>query len=96
MASTSSEMLVNPRRTGRAQAATQEQIAKLERETANLHERYRIVEQNYGDDVLSLSLVRGYIKKLLENQAIAGFLQKRHPDFLQEFNALAQVAALDQ
>jgi hypothetical protein len=96
LASTSSEMLVNPRRTGRAQAATQEQIAKLERETANLHERYRIVEQSYGDDVLSLSLVRGYIKKLLENQAIVGFLQKRHPDFLQEFTALAQAAALDQ
>jgi hypothetical protein len=59
-AATSQEMLVSPKGTSASHAATQEQITKLERETANLHERYRIVEQSYGDDVLSLSLVRGY------------------------------------
>jgi hypothetical protein len=96
LVATPSEMLIYLRRSGTPQAVTQEQIAKLERETANLHERYRIVEQNYGDDVLSLTLVRGYIKKLLENEAVAGFLQKRHPDFLQEFSSLASAAALDQ
>jgi len=95
-AATSQEMLVSPKGTSASNAATQEQITKLERETANLHERYRIVEQSYGDDVLSLSLVRGYIKKLLENGAVVAFLQKRHPDFLQEFTALANAAALDQ
>jgi len=96
LAATSREMLVSPKGTSRSQAATQDQITKLERETANLHERYRIVEQSYGDDVLSLSLVRGYTKKLLENEAIVGFLQKRYPDFLQEFSSLGSAVALDQ
>ena len=89
-------MLVNPNGTSASHAATQEQITKLERETANLHERYRIVEQSYGDDVLSLSLVRGYTKKLLENEAVVGFLQKRYPEFLQEFSSLGNAVALDQ
>jgi hypothetical protein len=93
---TSQEMLVNPKGTTASHAATQAQITKLERETATLHERYRIVEQSYGDDVLSLTLVRGYTKRLLENEAVVGFLQKRHPDFLQEFLALANAGALDQ
>lgn len=96
LAATSREMLVSPKGTSRSQAATQDQITKLERETANLHERYRIVEQSYGDDVLSLSLVRGYTKKLLENEAIVGFLQKKYPDFLQEFTSLGSAVALDQ
>lgn len=89
-------MLIFSRRLGTPQAVTQEQIAELERETVKLLDRYRIVEQNFGDDVLRLTLVRGYIKKVLENEAVAGFLQKRHPDFLQEFSSLASAAALDQ
>jgi hypothetical protein len=96
LAATSPEMLVNVRRPSATQGLNQEQIAKLERETANLHERYRIVEQSYGDDVLSLTLVKGYIKKLIENEAVAGFLLKRHPDFLHEFTSLASAGALDQ
>lgn len=96
LAATSQEMLVYTRSAGLPVAASQEQIAKLERETANLHERYRIVEQSYGDDVLSLSLVRGYVKKLLENEAVVRFLEKRHPDFLIEFRTMANTAALDQ
>jgi hypothetical protein len=95
-AATSPEMLISRRGNTATQAATQEHITKLERETANLHERYRIVEQSYGDDVLSLTLVKGYIKKLLENEAVSGFLQKRHPDFLQEFSSLVSAGALDQ
>ena len=95
-AATSQDMLVSTKGTTASHAATQEQITKLERETANLHERYRIVEQSYGDDVLSLTLVRGYTKKLLENEAVVGFLQKRYPEILQEFTALATAGSLDQ
>ncbi len=96
LAATSREMLVSPKGASASHAATQEQITKLERETANLHERYRIVEQSYGDDVLSLSLVRGYTKKLIENEAVVSFLQKKYPEFLQEFSSLGNAVALDQ
>lgn len=96
LAATPKEMLVSTRGTTTSHAATQEQIAKLERETENLHERYRIVEQTYGDDVLSLSLVRGYTRRLLDNEEVVRFLEKRYPDFLSVFKDLANAAALDQ
>ena len=95
-AATSQEMLVNPKGTSASHAGTQEQITKIEREIANLHERYRIVEQSYGDDVLSLSLVRRYTKKLIENEAVVSFLKRKYPEFLQEFSSLGNAVALDQ
>jgi hypothetical protein len=73
-AATPPDLILKSRGTGFRQVATQEQIAVLERESANLHERYRIVEQTYGDDVLSLSLVRGYLKKLRKRPAIPPWL----------------------
>jgi hypothetical protein len=35
-------------------------------------------------------------KKLLENEAVVAFLQKKYPEFLQEFSSLGNAVALDQ
>jgi hypothetical protein len=45
---------------------TQEQMAKMELGMSNLQGQYRMVEQTYGQDVLILVLVKGYLARLPE------------------------------
>lgn len=96
LVATPSSMLVEGKKPKKLSGLTAEQIAKMEREMSNLQERYKMVEQTYGQDVLNLVLAKGYLAKLLENPAIKRFLQQRQPEFLAEFDAIVQTVSLDQ
>lgn len=96
LVATPSSMLVEGKKPKKLSGLTAEQIAKMEREMSNLQERYKMVEQTYGQDVLNLVLAKGYLAKLLENTAIKRFLQQRQPEFLAEFEAIVQTVSLDQ
>jgi hypothetical protein len=74
---------------------SQEQISKMEREMASVQNKYKSIEQSYGQDVLNLVLARGYLVRLLGNSAIVRYLKQRQPDFLTEFEAIAKTASLD-
>lgn len=84
---------VKPRKIG---GITPEQMAKMEREMGNLQEQFKLVEQSYGQDVLNLVLAKGYLVKLLENDASTRFLTQHHPDVLVEFERIVQTASLDK
>ncbi len=96
LVATPSSMLVEGKKPKKLSGLTAEQMAKMEREMSNLQERYKMVEQTYGQDVLNLVLAKGYLAKLLENPAINRFLQQRQPEFLAEFEAIVQTVSLDQ
>lgn len=55
-------------------------MLRMERETGYLQGQYRLVEQNYGQDVLTLVLVCGYLVKLLANQEISRFMDAKTPE----------------
>lgn len=90
------EMLVDGKKTQKLTGVTQEQMAKMEREMANLQGQYKLVEQTYAEDVLNLVLARGYLAKLLDNKAVARFLKQRKPEVLEQFEILVQTTSLDQ
>lgn len=96
LVATPSSMLVEGKKPKKLSGLTAEQMAKMEREMSNLQERYKMVEQTYGQDVLNLVLAKGYLAKLIENPAIKRFLQQRQPEFLAEFEAIVQTVSLDQ
>jgi hypothetical protein len=52
------------------------------------------VEQSYGENVLQLTLARGYVKKLLLNAKVIRFLSAKHPDIFSEFEAVAAMESL--
>ncbi|MEZ2354863.1 plasmid partitioning protein RepB C-terminal domain-containing protein [Caballeronia sp. RCC_10] len=74
LAATPTDRLVDARRRPRRIAASQEQIARMEREMNNLQGRYKLAEQSFGQDVLNLVLARGYLAKLLENEEVMRYL----------------------
>lgn len=51
-----------------------EEIAKLEHEMESLERDFKAVEQSYGENMLQFTLIRGYVKKLLENGKVVRFL----------------------
>lgn len=95
LAATPSNMLVNERGPKKVKGVTPEQMAKMEREMSNLEGRYKLVEQTYGQDVLNLVLAKGYLTKLLANEAVIRFLSQNHPDILREFSGIVQSVSLE-
>ena len=70
---------------------SKEQIAVMERESANLEREVRLAERTYGADHLDLVLARGYVAKLIGNARIVRYLARHYPEFLPEFQRIAEV-----
>ena len=96
LVATPETMLVDGKKPAKLTGLTADQMARMEREMANLQGQYKNVEQTYGQDVLNLVLAKGYLAKLLENKAVARFLKQRQPEVLAEFESIIQTVSLDQ
>ncbi|MFZ6673661.1 plasmid partitioning protein RepB C-terminal domain-containing protein [Undibacterium sp. Xuan67W] len=96
LVATPAELLVEGKKPQKMTGVSQEQIAKMEREMANLQGQYKMVEQTYGQDVLNLVLAKGYLTKLLENGAVTRYLRQRQPEVVAEFELIIRTTALDQ
>jgi len=96
MAATPSNQLMGDAKPRKLGGATPEQMAKMEREMGNLQGQFKLVEQSYGQDVLNLVLAKGYLAKLLDNEAVIRFLTKNQPDLLVEFESIVVTVSLDK
>ncbi len=72
---------------------TDEQLERMESESANLDREFKLIEQEYGTDHLDLVLATGYLCRLIENLRIVHHLAKCHPEILGEFQKIAQLRA---
>lgn len=96
LAATNSNMLVGEVKPRKLTGVTADQMAKMEREMGNLQEQFKLAEQSYGQDILNLVLAKGYLAKLMANEAILRHLTKNHPDVLNEFDSIVRMVALDK
>jgi len=96
VAATPSNMLVGEVKPKKLGGVSADQMAKMEREMGNLQEQFKLAEQSYGQDVLNLVLAKGYLAKLMANEAILRHLTKRHPDVLNEFDSIVRMVTLDK
>lgn len=70
---------------------TEDQMALMERESANLEREFKIAEQSYGTDHLDLVLASGYLAKLLNNARVVRYLAQHQPEILAEFQRIAEI-----
>jgi len=96
LAATPPEMIVGEAKPKKMAGVTADQMARMEREMGNVHSQFKLIEQSYGQDVLNLVLAKGYIAKLLDNEAVVRFLTRYQPDMCAEFEDIAQTASLDK
>lgn len=94
LAATPSDQLAIQRKIQPEQQVSPESIARLERELAALQMQIKIVEDDYGPDVLHLTVIKGYLTKLLANAAVVRWLARHQPEYLKEFQSIAELTEL--
>lgn len=85
---TSRDQMVAPQEKKKA-GMTAEEVARMEREMDSLEQDFKAIEANYTENMMSLTLARGYIKRLLENNRVLRHLREHHGDLLTEFEGIA-------
>lgn len=93
-ASSPDQLAKQTSRPGRTPTPDRQQIARMERELAVLQGRITSVEDSYGIDNLHLTLARTYLAKLLANGNLLRWLTHNRPDYLAEFERIAEIESL--
>lgn len=91
---TPKDQLVNPEEPKRKHGLSREEIAKMEEEMGTLEQDLKAVEESYAENMLNLTLARGYIKKLLNNGKVVRFLSANCSDIFSEFESIAATEGL--
>ena len=73
-----------------------EQIVKLEKEMNQVHTQYKDAEQNYGSDLLNLVVAKGYLTKLLANEAVKSYIQRHEPEILEQFELVVNTVSMEE
>ncbi len=68
---------------------------RMEREMENLQHDYKQVEDTLGETMLVLVVAKGYLARVLRNEAIAGYLQRHHADLLEELVSIMESVSSD-
>ena len=77
------------RRTG----VTQQDLERLKAELASLQSQMGSLEDHYGLDALHMTVARGYLKRILENERLASWLTLNRPEYIAEMREIVLAAA---
>ena len=94
LAATPRDQLNDPEKPKKVNGLDEEQMARMESEMESLQREYRLIEENYGCDVLNLTLAKGYLGTLMGNARIVRYLAQHHADILTQFQKLADMTSL--
>lgn len=86
---TPKDMLVDPAAPRVRTRISREELARMEMEMETLERDYKVAEDKYSENMLNLTILLGYVRKLLANAKIERFLGKRHAEMLVEFERIA-------
>ena len=73
-----------------------EQIVKLEKEMSQVQTQYKDAEQYYGSDLLNLVVAKGYMTKLLSNEAVNSYILRHEPDMLEQFELVVNTVSMEE
>ncbi|MNW15289.1 hypothetical protein D3C71_2137450 [compost metagenome] len=68
---------------------------KMEREMERLYHDYRLVEDTLGETMWVLVVTKGYLSRILRNEAISAYLQRFEPDLARELIGVMNAVTAD-
>jgi len=83
------DQLAHPERGKKVPNLSVEEVARMERELESLERDFKAIEATYGENMLNLTVIVGYVRKLLANPGIIKFLRSRHGDLCTELERVA-------
>lgn len=89
LGATPQALLVDAAKPKHIEGLTDDQVALMEQESANLDREFRLVEQSYGTDHLDLVVATGYLNRLIENARVVRYLAQNFPELLAEFQKIS-------
>lgn len=93
LAGTPQTQLAEGSKPKRIKGITPEAMARMENELARLQESITSIQETYGQDHLQLTVIKGYLAKLLGNARVVRYLMQHRPEFLDEFQAIAEMTS---
>ena len=94
LAGTPQAQLVEANKPKRINGVTPQAVARMEKELARLQEGITQIQDTYGQDRLQLTVLRGYVGKLLGNARVLRYLMQTRPEFLSEFQTIAEMESV--
>jgi len=85
-----------PPRPEQPQGDPLEQIVRLEREMSQVQEKYKHAEDNYGSELLNLVVAKGYLKKLMENEAVRSYVTRHAVEILEQFDLVLNTLSMEE
>jgi hypothetical protein len=96
LAATPRDQLTDPEKPKNVKGLDENQMARMETEMASLQREFRIIEENYGTDVLNLTLAKGYLSTLLGNARIVRYMAQHHREILAQFQKITEITSLSK
>lgn len=92
---TPTEQLVDPSKRKKVPGVKPEDLVRLENEVRLQEKDFRMLDETYNEHVMALTIARGYLRPLLENNRIVRFLAQHYREFLVEFQRIVETNALE-
>lgn len=73
-----------------------EQLVMLEKEMSQVQESYKDAEQNYGSDLLNLVVAKGYLTRLLANEAVKSYIARHQPEILGHLELVVNTVSMEE
>jgi len=90
------EQRTDVKSTEKEKSAPLEQIEKLEKEMSQVQESYKDAEQNYGSDLLNLVVAKGYLSRLLANDAVKSYIGRHEPEILEHLELVVNTVSMEE
>lgn len=93
LASTPQSQLFDPKKPKQIKGMTPETMARMESELGRLQEGITSIQDSYGAEHLQLTVIKGYLGKLLRNGRVVRYLAQERHEFLTEFQVIAEMTS---
>lgn len=92
---TPNEQLIHPESVKKIPGIQPEDLARIEHEMRVQEKDFRMLDETYNEHVMALTIARGYLRPLLDNNRVVRFLSQNNREFLAEFQRIVESSALE-
>ncbi|MBN2132678.1 MAG: ParB N-terminal domain-containing protein [Sedimentisphaerales bacterium] len=92
VAASPQDQMAEPNAQGALPGVEQRDMARLRGEMESLEREFKLVQEEYGQNMLNLVVVVGYLRRLMDNAATVRFLSQVEPAMLTEFQRIIDTA----
>jgi len=92
---TAKDQLVDPDSPKKIPGVRPEDLAWVEHEMRMQEKDFRVLDETYNEQVMGLTIARGYLRPLLENGRVVRYLAQNWAEFLTEFQRIVELTALE-